>query len=83
MVEKFHPSEYIRDEMDARGWSQTELARRMGGDLTMNLVALELYLGIGPDNPGIRLGLDTAAQLGLAFGVSAEYFLNLEQAWLS
>lgn len=82
-AEKFHPSEYIREEMEERGWSQSDFARHMGGDWQLNMVALDFYLDIGPEESGLRIGNDTAAQLGAAFGTSAELFLNLEKAWLA
>ena len=39
--ERFHPSEYIQDELDARGWSLDELAIRMGGDFGVNRARIE------------------------------------------
>jgi hypothetical protein len=78
-----HPSVFIREEREARGWSQVNLAVRMGGDETQtNLLSLDMYEDIGPHTPGLRLGEFTANQLSKAFGVSAAFFLALEQAWL-
>lgn len=80
-AEAFHPSEFIKDEMDARGWSLADLVKRMPGDYGINYVALDFYLSIGPEEPGLRMG-DNAG-LGQAFGVDPEYLNNLEKAWLS
>ena len=80
METAFHPSVFIQDELDARGWSLHELAGRMDGSAHINRVSLELYMHAGPHDPGILLG-ETAAQLSQAFGVSDEFFSNLEQAW--
>ncbi|QPQ55610.1 hypothetical protein IC614_03130 [Allosphingosinicella flava] len=81
VAEAFHPSEYIADELDARGWSTLDLARRMPGDVQTNLLAVDLYLTVGPENRDLRLG-DCAASIGDALGVSAAFFNNLEAAWL-
>ncbi len=82
-AEVFHPSEHIRDEMSARGWTRADVANRMGMECCVrNLFAWDLYLEAGPQFPGMRLGQDTAERLGRAFDVSPQYFLNLEAAWL-
>jgi len=80
---EFHPSTFIREEAEARGWTFDALASRMGGDAPSNRVALDLYEQIGPSKTNMRLGADTAAMLGHAFGISARYFLKLESLWLA
>lgn len=80
-AEAFHPSEFIAEELEARGWSQDYLAVRMGGDPAINLLTLDMYRIVGPKDPRMRLGEATAAALGQAFGVSPQLFLNLEDAW--
>jgi plasmid maintenance system antidote protein VapI len=77
----YHPSEFIVEEMEARGWSRWDLAKRMGGDRATNRLALDLYIETGPTAPGLLIGGVTARQLGKAFGVSPKLFLNLEAAW--
>lgn len=77
-----HPSVYIREEMDARDWGTPTMARQMGGDYGVNRLAIEMYLSIGPQNPGLRLGT-MAADIARAFDVSVELFQNLEAAWLA
>jgi plasmid maintenance system antidote protein VapI len=82
-AEAFHPSEYIQDEMAARGWDKCDLAVRMGGDIVRNALALDLYFIVGPTRRNCRIGDVMAHQLGVAFDVSHQFFLNLETAWLA
>lgn len=85
-AEVFHPSEFIKEEMEARGWSADELAMRLAaGDkkqFGIERLALDLYFEVGPSERGLRLGEDNARMLAAVFDVSPEYFLNLERAWL-
>jgi HTH-type transcriptional regulator/antitoxin HigA len=60
----FYPGEYIREELEARGWTQIELAERMGwparlvNDLCQERrgvsaeTALDLARALGPLNHG-------------------------------
>lgn len=86
-TECFHPSELIRDELTARGWSLDQLAMRMaGGDreqFGIERLALDLYFEVGPTDPGIRLGEHGGRLIAAAFDVDADFFLNLETAWLA
>jgi plasmid maintenance system antidote protein VapI len=75
-----HPSVFIQEEMDARGWDRWEVARRMGGDYRRNRLIIDLYFEIGPEKPNMRIG--DGEDFARAFDVSAEYFLNMEKAWL-
>lgn len=47
----------------------------------MTRLALDFYLEIGVDEPGMRLG-DMAGQFSRAFGTSEALFQNLETQWL-
>lgn len=78
-AEVFHPSIFIQEEMDARGWDRCELARRMGGDYRQRRLEIDLYFEVGPAEPNLLIG--DAEDLARAFGVSAEFFRNLEAAW--
>lgn len=80
-AEAFHPSEYIREEIEARGWSLDDLASRLPGSFGINRLALDFYMDVGPIDPGIRMG-PMASEISGAFGVDADLFSNLEKAWL-
>ncbi len=67
----FAVGEYIQEEMNERGWSLEETARRC--DITEQAL-VEVLEGWQPINPGM------AICLGEAFGVSAELFLNLQKS---
>jgi addiction module HigA family antidote len=63
------PGEILADELDARGISQSELARRMGRPIkTINEIV----------NAKAALTPETAMQLELALGVSAKLWVRLE-----
>ena len=79
--EAFHPSEYIQEELEARGWTMDMLVARMGGDEKEQRLAMDIYM-CTPHDPGVLLGDDGAADLERAFGVSKQFWLNLERAWL-
>ena len=68
----FPPGEFIRDELDARHWTQEDLAAILGRPLkTVNNI-ISAKKQITPK---------TAQELGAAFGTSAELWLNLEVAY--
>jgi HTH-type transcriptional regulator / antitoxin HigA len=65
-----HPGEFIREELDARGWSQRDLAYILGvAEQAVNVI-ISGKRGISPE---------MAKALGEAFEVSAEYFANLQK----
>jgi HTH-type transcriptional regulator/antitoxin HigA len=67
-----HPGSYIKEEMDARGWLQRDLAFILGcPDQAVNMI-LSGKRGISPE---------MAKALGDAFDVPAEFFANLQQAY--
>ena len=80
-----HPSSYILEEMEVRGWGYSDVAVRMGGKdkeaVGIDCLALEMYCTV--HDTGLRIGDESADGLGRAFGVSPQLFLNLEKAWLS
>lgn len=69
--------------MEARGWSPDLVAVLMGGttpkERAIDRVTLDFILYV--DDPDLNLGENTAQKLGLAFGIDAQYFLNLEAAY--
>ncbi len=71
-AEVFPPGEFIKEELDARGWTQTDFAAVLGRPLQAVNEILNGKRGITPD---------TAKAIGNAFGTSAEMWLNLESAY--
>jgi HTH-type transcriptional regulator / antitoxin HigA len=72
-AEVFAPGEFIRDELEARGWTQGDLAQIMGRPLRL---VNELVAGKKQITP------DTAIGLAKAFGDNdALYWMNLDSAY--
>lgn len=71
-AEVFSPGELIKDEIEARGWSQVELAEVLGrpGRLISELIAGKR--AITPE---------TAKGLGEAFGTGAQFWMNMESSY--
>jgi HTH-type transcriptional regulator / antitoxin HigA len=67
-----HPGHYIKEEMEARGWSQRDLAFILGTSEQAINPILNSKRGISPE---------MAKALGEAFDVPAEFFANLQQAY--
>jgi HTH-type transcriptional regulator/antitoxin HigA len=71
-AEVFPPGEFIREELDARGWTQEDLAKILG---TTTARVNEVIGGRR------RLTDETAVALGEAFGTGAGFWMNLETAY--
>ena len=71
-AEVFSPGEFIKDEIEARGWSQVEFAEVLGrpGRLISELIAGKR--AITPE---------TAKGLGEAFGTGAQFWMNMESSY--
>jgi HTH-type transcriptional regulator/antitoxin HigA len=67
-----HPGVYIKEEMDERGWSQRDLAFIMKVPEQAISLILREKRGISPE---------MAHLLGDAFGVSPDFFANLQKAY--
>lgn len=71
-AEVFPPGDFIREELEARGWSQGDLARILGRPVqTINMIV----------NGRKSITAETAKALGLAFGTGPELWMNLEIAY--
>lgn len=71
-AEVFPPGEFIKEELDARGWTQADLAQILGrSPVQVNLI-IQGKQTVTPE---------TAKQLAEAFGTSAQFWLNLEGAY--
>ncbi|MCL4198884.1 MAG: HigA family addiction module antidote protein [Phycisphaerales bacterium] len=71
-ADAFAPGEFIRDELEARGWEQRDLADIMGRP---ERTVSELIAGKRAITP------ETAQQLGEAFGTTAQFWMNMESAY--
>lgn len=71
-AEVFPPGEFLRDELDARGWTQTEFAEILGRPIRLVNEILMGKRGITPQ---------TAKELAAALGTSPAFWLNLESAY--
>lgn len=71
-AETFPPGEFLKDELEARGWSQADLAEILGRPPRLVSEIISGKRSITPE---------TAQGLGEAFDVSPQYWLNLESAW--
>jgi HTH-type transcriptional regulator/antitoxin HigA len=71
-AEVFPPGEYLRDEIEGRGWSQTEFAEIIGRPMR---VVNEIIAG------KVQITPKTAAEIAAALGTSPQYWMNLETAY--
>jgi HTH-type transcriptional regulator / antitoxin HigA len=71
-AEVFAPGEFLKEELEAREWTQRELADIL--ERPARLIS-ELIAGKRAITP------ETARGLGAAFGTSAEYWMNLESQY--
>jgi addiction module HigA family antidote len=72
LAKAFPPGDFIREELEDRGWTQQQLADRMGRPLqTVNMIV----------NGRKAITAETASQLEDVFGPSAIYWMNLESTW--
>ena len=68
----FPPGEFIRQELEERGWSQADLAAILGRPVQVVNEIIAAKKAITPE---------TATALAAAFGTSPELFLRLENAY--
>lgn len=71
-AEVFAPGEYLKDELDARGWTQQEFAEIIGRS---SKLVNEIIAGKTSITPG------TASEIGAALGTGAMLWLNLENEY--
>jgi HTH-type transcriptional regulator / antitoxin HigA len=72
LAEVFSPGEYLKDELEARGWTQTQFAQIIGRPIqVVNEIIKERK----------SITAQTAASFAAAFGTSPELWMNLETAW--
>ena len=71
-AEAFPPGEYLRDELDERGWTVTQFAEMIGQPVQAVSEILDAKTGITAE---------TAVSISEALGTSAELWLNLETTY--
>ncbi len=71
-AETFHAGEFLKEELEARDWTQAELAEIIGRPTQ---AVSEIVLGKRGVTP------ETAKGLAAAFGTTAEYWMNLETTY--
>jgi HTH-type transcriptional regulator/antitoxin HigA len=71
-AEVFPPGDFIAEELEARGWTQGDLARVLDRPLQAVNAIIRGKKAITPE---------TAVGLGAAFGTSAEIWLNMENSY--
>lgn len=70
-AEVLHPGELLREELDARGWTQAQFAK---------IIARPLQAVNEIINGRKRVTAETAKAIGAALGTSAELWVNLQAA---
>lgn len=85
VAETFPVGQYIEEELKARGWTTRDCAERMGGQVDVNELTLDLHVAVldsPPDHPIQRgyMGAATAKGLERATGVDSQTWLNLDRA---
>jgi HTH-type transcriptional regulator/antitoxin HigA len=71
-AEVFPPGEFLRDELEARNWTQTEFAEIIGRPTRLVNEIIAGKRGISPE---------TAREFAAALGTSAQFWLNLESVY--
>lgn len=71
-AEVFPPGDFLREELEARDWTQADLAEIISRDVTLVNSIVTGKRSITPE---------TALGLAAAFGTSPEFWLQLEQAY--
>lgn len=71
-AEAFAPGEYLKDELDERGWTQDEFATMIGRSPAVVNQIISGKRGVSPE---------TASEIGAALGTSAIYWMNLDSAY--
>ncbi len=72
LAEVFPPGMFLEEELEARGWSQADLAAILGRPTQVVNEIVRAKKAITPE---------TSVELGAALGVSRDFFLKLENAY--
>lgn len=71
-AEVFPPGEFLRDELEARGWTQTEFAELIRRPTRVVNEIIAAKRGVTPE---------TAKEIAAALGTTAQFWMNLETAY--
>jgi HTH-type transcriptional regulator/antitoxin HigA len=71
-AEVFPPGEFLKEELEERGWTQTDLAEILGRTVTLVNEIISGKRGISPE---------TAKGLAAALGTSPELWMNLDASY--
>lgn len=77
-AEVFPPGEFIRDEMEARGWSLDDVHAKLGND-PVRCCAFDL--AAYADDKELILDPKTADDIAMLFDCSRDVWLNLDRSW--
>lgn len=79
----FSLAETLCDEMQARGWTTSDVAARMGGErqYAMSKFVVDLVLAVSPTKDRLIVDDETFEGLARAFDVSEQFFRNIDAAW--
>ncbi len=84
-AEVFSVCVFVKEEMEARGWTLEDLINHMPGNQDVNRLTLDIMFATPEFDDDIRkdmrLGEQTAIDLAQAFGTSKELWMNLDAAW--
>ena len=72
VAESFPPGEFIKDELEARGWTQEDLAEITGMTSPVISNIINTKRAVSPD---------VASNLAAAFGTTAQFWMNLETSY--
>lgn len=72
-------ADYLAEEMDERGWTCVDVARRMPGEYSSNIGVINVVLACCQKE--FIVSKDLAKRIATAFDVSPQYILKLHQVW--
>ena len=72
IAKAFPPGEFVKEELEAREWTQQSLAEIMGRQTSVVSAIV---------NGKRAISLDIATELSSAFGTSVDYWMNLEKSY--
>ena len=77
-AEATHVSEFIQEELDARGWTHQQVYERLGYD-KVDCCAFDLLMAVHDKN--LLMDKKLSEGLGYVFTVDPDLFLRLHESW--